>query len=137
MEVEVSGQNVQLIRGMYGSFARGDVVSVLGAMDPRIEWNEAEGFPYADGNPYVGPQAVVEGVFARLAGEWEYFTVDVEELLDAGDAVVARGRYRAKHRQTGSAIDAQFAHFWWVRDGKATRFQQYTDTAQARAAVGS
>jgi ketosteroid isomerase-like protein len=136
MEVAVSEQNLQLVRGIYESLARGDVASVLGAMDSRIEWNEAEGFPYADGNPYVGPQAVVEGVFARLAGEWEYFNVDVEELLDAGDAVVARGRYRAKHKQTGAAIDAQFAHFWWLHNGKANRFQQYTDTAQTAAAAG-
>jgi hypothetical protein len=35
-------------------------------MDPSIEWNEAENFIYADRNPYVGPQAVLEGVFTRL-----------------------------------------------------------------------
>ena len=133
----MSEQNLRLVRGIYESFSRGDVASVLGAMDPRIEWNEAEGFPYADGNPYIGPTSVAEGVFARLVGEWEYFKVDVEELLDAGDTVIAFGRYRAKHKQTGAAIDAQFAHFWWLRNGKAARFQQYTDTAQARAAVCS
>ena len=51
--------------------------------------------------------------------------------------VRANWRGSAAGISPGAAIDAQFAHFWWLRDGKATRFQQYTDTAQARAAVGS
>ena len=131
----MSEQNVQLVRAMYDSFATGDVAEVLGVMDPQIEWNEAESFPYADGNPYVGPTAVAEGVFARLVGEWEYWTLDVEDLLDAGDTVVARGRYNAKNRQTGKTISAQFVHMWSVQNGKAVRFQQYADTAQVQAAM--
>jgi hypothetical protein len=35
-------------------------------MDAEISWNEAEGNPLADRNPYVGPQAVADSVFARL-----------------------------------------------------------------------
>ena len=34
--------------------------------DPEIVWNEAESIPYADRNPYVGPQQVAEGVFGRI-----------------------------------------------------------------------
>lgn len=85
--------NADLVRGVYESFAAGDVDAVLGAMSPDIVWTEAENFPYADGNPYVGPQAVLEGVFARCNGEWDGFGVEVEEILDAGDTVVALGRY--------------------------------------------
>jgi ketosteroid isomerase-like protein len=133
----MSEQNVQLVRAMYDSFARGDVAEVLGVMDPQIEWNEAENFPYADGNPYIGPTAVAEGVFARLVGEWEYWTLDIQELLDAGSTVVARGRYNAKNRQTGKTISAQFVHMWSVQNGKAVRFQQYADTAQVQAAMTS
>ncbi len=62
----MSQENVELMRGLYYAFGRGDVEAVLGPMDEGIEWNEAENFIYADRNPYVGPQAVLEGVFARL-----------------------------------------------------------------------
>jgi ketosteroid isomerase-like protein len=128
--------NVDVIRGAYEAFARGDVPAVLSAMAPTIEWNEAENFPYADGNPYVGPNAVVEGVFARLGQDWDGFSVNVEQLLDAGDNVVALGRYQAKHSETGADLNAQFAHIWWLEDGKVTRFQQYADTAQTLRAMG-
>jgi uncharacterized protein len=38
--------NVQLVQDVYGAFNRGDVPTVLGAMDPDMEWREAEGNPY-------------------------------------------------------------------------------------------
>ncbi len=49
----MSEKNVDLVQSMYGAFARGDVPAVLESMDSEIVWNEAENFPYADGNPYV------------------------------------------------------------------------------------
>jgi len=132
----MSKNNVDLVQSMYAAFANGDVPAVLEAMDPQIVWNEAENFPYADGNPYVGPQAVVDGVFMRLGSEWEYWNLAVEKLHDAGDTVVALGRYQAKNKETGTVINAQFAHFWGIRNGKAATFQQYADTAQVQKAVG-
>jgi len=97
----MSQENVQLIRGVYEAFGRGDIPAVLAQMDQSIEWNEAENFIYADRNPYVGPQAVLEGVFTRLGAEWEGFTVTPEELLDAGDRVVALGTYKRDQQGDG------------------------------------
>ncbi len=133
----MSQENVGLIRSLYEAFGRGDVPAVLAAMDPSIEWNEAENFPYADKNPYVGPAAIVEGVFARLGGEWDGFSVALEELHDAGDTVVSTGRYGGAYKKTGTRIHAQFAHVWKLRGGKIVKFQQYTDTLQATRAVGA
>jgi len=128
-------QNIDFVRGVYALFAKGDVPAVLGAMDPQIEWNEAENFPFADGNPYIGPQAVLDGVFMRMGNEWEYWTLDIHDVIGAGDTVIACGRYTAKNKATGKELDAQFAHFWGVRNGKLATFQQYADTYQAMAAV--
>jgi ketosteroid isomerase-like protein len=102
---------------------------------PDVVWNEAENFVYADKNPYVGTQAVLEGVFLRLGTEWDGFGVTLEEIIGSGDTVIARGRYRATYRATGAAVDAQFVHVWKLADGKVARFQQYTDTAQFRDVV--
>ena len=132
----MSQENVALIRGIYDGFAAGDVAAVLGAMSPDIVWNEADNFPYADGNPYVGPQAVAEGVFARCIGEWDGFAVNVEEILDAGDTIVALGRYGGSCKATGKAMNPQLAHVWRVAGGKAVAFQQYVDTLQVARATG-
>lgn len=128
-------ENKKTIEGMYEAFGRGDVPFIIGALDPDVEWWEAENFIYADKNPYVGPQAVLLGVFARIANEWEGFTVTPIEVLDAGDSVVGRGYYAGKYRKTGRDVKAQFAHVFSFKNGKVVKFQQYTDTAQFQKAV--
>jgi ketosteroid isomerase-like protein len=127
---------VELIQSVYDAFARGDAAYVLGAFDPQIQWREADNFPYADRNPYVGPQRVGEGVFGRLMTEWDGFAVHPERIVDGRDTVVATGRYRGTYRATGGSVDAQFAHLWTLRDGKVVAFQQYTDTLQFARATG-
>ncbi|MBM3977514.1 MAG: nuclear transport factor 2 family protein [Planctomycetes bacterium] len=132
----MSKPNVQLIQALYDAFSAGDVPGVLGRMSPDIVWNEAENFPYADGNPYIGPAAVANGVFARCATEWNGFAVAVDEILDAGDTIVVLGRYRGTYKATGRAQNTQFAHVWRIANGKAVRFQQYADTLQVSRVIG-
>jgi len=130
------GTSTEVVKGIYDAFGRGDVPSVLGALDPGIEWREAEGFHYADRNPYVGPMAVAEGVFQGLVSDVDNFTVVPQSFTDGGDTIVVEGRYRGTMRATGTPVDTQFAHVWRLRNGKVVRFQQYTDTDQwARAAA--
>ena len=131
----MSQENMTVIRGMYESFSRGDVTSVLGQMHQHIEWREAENFIYADRNPYRGPQAVLEGVFMRLASEWADFKVMPEEWLDAGNHIVVLGTYSGRHKESGKEVRAQFAHIWGVTHGRVVRFQQYTDTKQFADAI--
>lgn len=129
-------KSVDVVKGIYEAFGRGDVGAVLGAFEATIEWREADNFLYAEGNPYIGPQAVAQGVFQRIVTDAEGFNLAVENVIDGGDAIVAQGRYRGTMRKTGTPVDAQFAHVWHVRDGKVVRFQQYTDTRQWAQAAG-
>lgn len=131
----MSLQNLQTIRSMYDAFRQGDMPTVLGQMDECVEWREADNFIYADRSPYVGPQAVLEGVFMRLGEEWEGFSVTPEQWLDADNHVVVLGTESGRYKQTGKQVRAQFAHVWSLRDGRVIRFQEYTDTKQFADAV--
>jgi hypothetical protein len=131
-----SPENMGIIDGLYKAFATGDVPDVLAVMDENIVWNEAEGFPYSDRNPYIGPEAVLNGVFARIGEEWEYWNLtDIQLHEMSNNMVLATLRYKAKHKTSGKTIDSQTAHLWTLKDGKILAFQQYTDTKQAAAAV--
>ncbi len=125
----------ELVTAVYEAFAKGDVPTVLAQFSPDLVWNEAESFIYADRNPYLGPQAVLEGVFLRIVGEWDGFTATPEQIVVSGDTAVALGRYRGTCKAMGVSVDAQFAHVWTAAGGKLVRFQQYTDTAQFNAAA--
>jgi ketosteroid isomerase-like protein len=128
--------NASAVSDIYSAFAEGNMDAVLASMSPDIQWNEAENFIYADGNPYVGPDAVVNGVFARLGGDWDYWNLEEISVNPVGASqVLATGRYKAKNKASGKELDAQFAHLWTIAEGKATHFQQYTDTKQAAEAI--
>ncbi len=132
----MSRENVELVRAIYDAFAAGDIPGVLARMSHDIVWNEADNFPYADGNPYIGPDAVLQGVFARCASEWDGFAVEINELLDAGDTVVALGRYKGTFKATGKPQNTQIAHVWRLARGKAVRFQQHADTLHVARITG-
>lgn len=125
--------NLDLVRGVYDAFARGDIPAVLGSLSPDISWTEAEGFPY--GGTYVGPEAVLEGVFMRLGTEWDGFSAVPDEFIDGGDAVVVLGRYGGTYKATGKVLRANFAHVWKLHGGKAIRFTQYVDTLVVQRAL--
>ncbi|MBD0282214.1 MAG: nuclear transport factor 2 family protein [Thermoleophilaceae bacterium] len=127
--------NVELVRHLYDAFAGGDVGTVLEALDEGVEWTEADGFPH--GGTYVGLKAVIDGVFARIGSDWDPFVADMTEFLDAGEHVVAIGRYRGKLRATDTPFDAEAAVVWTLRDGKVVRFRQYVDTASLRPALAA
>lgn len=133
----MSKANIETVRELYNRFAKGDGAGVLALLDADVVWIEADNFPYADKSPYKGPQAVAAGVFGRIVAEWNGWAVEPEELLDAGDKIVALGRYSAVNKKTGKRINAQMVHVWALANGKIVRFQQYADTlAVARAMEG-
>jgi len=101
------------------------MLRVLGSMHCDVEWNEAEGNSLADGNPYIGPDAILSGVFSRLVGNHEYFNLkDIQHHNMSDHKVLATLRYEAKVIETGKAYNAQAAHLWTFNaDGKIIAFQ--------------
>jgi ketosteroid isomerase-like protein len=121
---------LETIKAAYAAFGRNDPSVLFAAMDPAIHWSNAEGSPLADRNPYVGPQAVGEGVFGRLLAAIDNFTVVPGTFIDGGDHVVVVGRYGGTMKDGGAKLDSPFCHVHQFRGDKVVAFQQYTDTAQ-------
>lgn len=128
--------NRDIIMALYAAFDCGDMDAVLALMADDIVWNEAENNKWADGNPYIGPQAVAAGVFGRVPEEYDSFVVEVGQVVAEGDTVVMQGRYRAKVKGSSAEIAPQIVHWWTVRDGKIATFQQHVDTLILAKAVG-
>lgn len=128
--------NTDPVRALYAAFAKGDMPAALATMAEDIVWNEAENYPYADRNPYVGPQAVLMGVFARIGGDWDGFSAISDEFIDGGDTIVSLGHYSGVSKATGKKMRAQFVHVFRVKEGKIASFQQYADTLGTAIALG-
>jgi hypothetical protein len=59
--------NPEMNQSLDVTFARSDGGAVLGAMDPEVDWDEAERSPYADQNPYTDPRGWAK---ASSRGSW-------------------------------------------------------------------
>ncbi|RYY81418.1 MAG: nuclear transport factor 2 family protein [Comamonadaceae bacterium] len=127
--------NTETIQALYAGFAAGDMPAILGTMAPDIEWTEAEGYPYA--GTYRGTQAIVDGVFIRLATEWDGYQAVADRYVSEGDEVVALGHYSGTYKATGKSFRAPFVHAWTLRDGRIVRFVQYVDTVLVQRALAA
>jgi ketosteroid isomerase-like protein len=122
--------NKEIAEGVYTSFAQGDVPAALGAMADDIQWTQADGFPLA--GTYVGPQAVLEGVFMRLGEIGDDYAVVPEQFVADGDTVVMLGHYAWKHKSSGEPSVVKMAHVLTLDGGKIVTFQQHVDTVRVR-----
>ena len=123
--------NVELVKQGYQYFAEGNVEAVLELFHPEMEWNECQGFPYVYGDGlFIGPNAVVQNVFAKIPENMDGFQIDVQELFGSGDKVVMVGYYKGVYKATGKEFKANATHVWTLKDEKATHFFQAVDTAE-------
>jgi uncharacterized protein len=113
-----------VISGMYSAFGRGDVPSILAAIDEDISWRSPENLPH--GGEFRGRDGV--GRFFQGIGEhWQDLQVDVDAVLGNGDRVVALVRARGRLRTSDDEIRYSAAHAWTLRDGTPVRFDEYVD----------
>ena len=124
--------DIELLRELYEEWGRGDFSRDFFAPDVV---SHAHGI--------VGMVSGQHGVEEMLAAQrdwlrhWERpFRIEAEELLDGGDLVVALIRWRGRGKGSGAEIQAEGAHVWELRDGKAVRWDIYRDREQALAAAG-
>lgn len=122
-----------LIRRTYEGSSEENGRNLLAVLHPDVEWTEAEGFPYA--GTYVGVDALMAGVFARLASEWIGYRAEVHTYLADGDRVAAFGVYSGTYKATGKSMRAAFAHLYQIQDGKIRRMTQYVDTVMVAKAL--
>ncbi|MCG5238067.1 nuclear transport factor 2 family protein [Xanthobacter oligotrophicus] len=127
------GANLDLIRATYEGTSEENGRNLLAALAPDASWTEAEGFPYA--GTYVGPEAIIAGVFRRLGSEWTGYRAEVHTFLEDGDRVAAFGVYSGTYNATGKSMRAAFAHLYEVKGGKIATMTQYVDSAMVWEAL--
>ena len=118
--------NLDIIKAHYAASDRLDIAAMMADVSPQVRWTEMAGFPCA--GTWVGPQQVVDNVFAVLGSAWEGYNFTLERLIDGGDSIVGVGDYSGTFRATGKSMHARVVHVWQLEAGKIVRFEQFTDT---------
>jgi len=126
-------KQLDIIRKIYRDFAAGDAAAILDAFVDEIEFRLSEHHPYrGSAGAWHGKEAITENFFAVAGPEWEGWTIDVEQAVEATDAVVVEGRYTGLYKPTRRRMDVEVCHVWRFRGGKVASFHQYVDTAGLR-----
>jgi ketosteroid isomerase-like protein len=128
--------NVDLIRGIYEAFSRGDIAAVLGVIDPKAELS----FEAPADIPWAGMRYGREGwaAFFQAIGEnLDEMSVSMEPFAAQGDRVVSLGRYQGRVKRTGRRIDSPLVHLWTVRDGMVVRCVELTNSAAEKNACAN
>lgn len=118
--------NLEVIQELYRCFREKDYDGFRVICTDDLEWIQNEGF--SNGATRKGPGAVIDGVFKAFNSEWETFSYQINEMLDAGTTVIVMGAYIGHHRVTQKAMKAAAAHVYDLRDGKVCRFRMFADT---------
>src|SRR3954451_2896773 len=100
-------------------------------LDPEIEW-----YPIEENRvPLHGVQAAVRNRNAWL-DTWDEHRLDVDEVVEEGDDVVASIHIAGRGRGSGATAEVQFYAQVKVRDGKVAYIYDHEDRAAALEAAG-
>jgi ketosteroid isomerase-like protein len=131
----MSQENVELLRRGYEHFERtGELLRESCHLD--LVWDTTT---FAAGGLLLGKCVGVDEAnrwLARWIEGFEEWSLDVEELLDLGDQVIAFVRQRAKAPHGGPEVEMRLAQVWTFRSGLVERMEMYLDRAEALKAAG-
>jgi uncharacterized protein len=125
----MSQANVDLLRKVFALYEREGVGAGIEYFAEDVVWNAA------DEAPQHGPDEVI-AYMQRWESEWEELRTVVEELLDAGDKVLATVHFSGRGRASGIEVDARMYEVYELRGGKIVRMDEFGDLAQAREVAG-
>lgn len=126
-------RNYRTVESLYNAYAEGNLESFYKDLSPDLVWIECDGFPTP--GVFRNKEEVTDNVFRVLERDWSSWQYELEQLIDAGDSVVAVGSYQGTHGSTAKSFNARAAHVWQLVDGKIVRFEQFADTHPMQSAA--
>jgi ketosteroid isomerase-like protein len=120
-------ENEKLVRAFYEATVPGHRQALRRIQAPHVVYDLPEGMPIGGGH-FEGLNDVLERFLTNFYGAFDVRFI-AEELIAAGESVVAIGRIEGKTRKTAVPVDVPFVHVWTVREGYLQRLRAFTDTA--------
>jgi ketosteroid isomerase-like protein len=126
----MSQENVEVVRKSLQTI-EGDPETWLGTLDPALEW-----YPIEDGNHVSHGHQGALAIRERWLESFEDNRVEVEEIRDAGEHVVASLHISGSGTASGIDVDLRVHVHWKVRGGRVVYVFEYADRAEALEAAG-
>jgi ketosteroid isomerase-like protein len=122
-------QNLDVVRGVYAAFGRGDLEGILAPLDPQVSWRT----PGPPDLPTAGLRQGVSAVrefFGLLLNTFDIADFQPHDFLAAGDKVVVLGTSREGPKGSGRLVDFRWVHVFTFRGGKIVAFEEPADVSE-------
>jgi len=128
----MSQENVELVERYWELYNRREIDAWVGMLAPDLEWHVDPQDP--DTTVHRGPEAGKR--YGLSWAEMMNVTVEVRQVFDAGDQIVAWTRVESRGGLSGVSAGLDLAFIFKLRDGLVTRVQETQDKREALEAVG-
>ena len=112
-----------------------DTTAMADLLDPEVVWFGTRG-GLDESQVLRGPAAVLDYML-EIQEPWEEFNVEVEKIIEAGDAVVVFMRETGRGRHGGPEVQNDTAMIFKVRQGRVFEVTGYLDRDEALRAAGA
>jgi ketosteroid isomerase-like protein len=132
----MSQENVEAFKRGLEAGNRGDVETLLEVLDAEVAWHSAlHALLGGEATVYRGHDGVRE-MFRDLYEAFDEIQIEISEIRDLGDQLVAIGRTRARGEASGADVETPIGFVIEFRNGKAFSYRGYLDPKEALEAVG-
>jgi ketosteroid isomerase-like protein len=132
----MSQENVEAYKGALEAYERRDIAAFLETLDPEVEWHAAiQMMIGGTATVYCGREAVGEWL-RELDDTLSEVQLDVPDIRDLGNQLVAIGHIRTRGRASGAVTESPIGYLIDYRNGKAVRVRSYLDPKEALEAAG-
>lgn len=131
-----SQADLAAVQHFYDEVARGNFWVGKEVFDPAIEWEWGSSLSGITGNRTYRGLSAVEAATKDWLRSWHWYRIELEELVDAGEKIVALTRHLGRAHGANSDVVSSRADVWTMRNGKAIAFHGYDDREEALQAVG-
>ncbi len=132
----MSEENVEAFKRGIEAYNRGDVETILDIHHPAVEWRPAL-------QVLLGGKAAVyrghDGIREFLRDLDESFSeghIEIREIRDLGDRLLAEGRWLLRGRESGAETEAPLSFLVDFERGKVSSAVTYLDRNEALEAAG-
>ena len=130
----MSESNIEIVRRLLEAGTSEHPERALELLAPDITWHGTVGGLY-EGRVYEGREAVAKG-YQESFGAWEDMTLEVEDLIPAGDSVLVYWHEIARFHDSDATIEARTAGIYTLADGLVVEVRTFLDRAKARETLG-
>jgi ketosteroid isomerase-like protein len=127
----VTSTKVDVVRTIYGRWGQGDFKTDA-FFDPHVVFVLPQGFP--DSGRYCGADAVADYTRGFLE-PWTHITIESEELVPAGDSVIASVLQRGVGDASGAETEFRYWQVWSFRGETVIRLENFREHDEALEAA--